>query len=176
MGMTSNSPYPKKLSKTAFIERFGSIYEHANWVAQRAYEQGVQPGITSNNLSQQMALIVDSANDVDQLELLRAHPDLAGKLAISDLSVASQNEQHGAGLDQCTPQEFEEFQHLNEAYAERFGFPFIFAVAGFQKSDILRAFRQRIHNNNEQEKLTALEQVHKIAANRLQQLGESQNE
>ncbi len=115
-----------------------------------------------------MAAIVEAAGHERQLALLRAHPELAGKLAIArDLTADSRIEQASARLDQCTLQEFARFQELNAAYNAWFGFPFIIAVRGLQRADILAAFERRIGNDKAAEFREALDQVHKIARLRL---------
>ena len=148
------------MTKDGFVARYGSIYEHAPWVAEKAWGQrGV--------IAAKMAKIVDQSGPEAQLTLLRAHPDLAGKLA---MTAASVSEQSGAGLDQCTPQEFAEFTDLNTAYKAKFGFPFILAVKGKLRLEILETFRSRIHNDAKTEFATALAQVHQIARLRLDAL------
>lgn len=147
------------MTKDEFVARYGGIYEHSPWVAEKAW--GLRGVIATK-----MARIVDNAGPEAQLALLRAHPDLAGKLAMTEASVS---EQAGAGLDQCTPQEFAEFTALNDRYKSRFGFPFILAVRGLDRHEILENFRARIGNDRETEFATALAQVHKIARLRLQQ-------
>ncbi|MDP5340266.1 MAG: 2-oxo-4-hydroxy-4-carboxy-5-ureidoimidazoline decarboxylase [Litorivicinaceae bacterium] len=163
------TPYPMALSRNAFIDRFGSIYEHAVWVAEAVFEV-VEPGVSAEQLASQMQVCVDAASAEVQLALLRAHPDLAGRLALASLTRHSQDEQKGAGLDQCTPEELAEFQQLNAQYLETFGFPFIFAVRGFHRTDILAAFRQRVRHDQDTEFQTALNQVHRIARLRLEAL------
>ena len=117
-----------------------------------------------------MAAVVNGAVDGDKLTLLRAHPDLAGKLAVAELTDSSQNEQTGAGLDQCTPDELARFTQLNDDYKKKFGFPFIFAVKGFHRTDILNAFERRVKNDVETEFNEAINQVHRIAKLRLEAL------
>lgn len=163
------TPYPIALSRDAFIDRFGSMYEHAHWVADEVFDT-VEPGVSAEQLATQMQAVVDAAPVTQQLALLRAHPDLAGRLALASLTTHSQEEQTGAGLDQCTPEELAEFQQLNAQYLETFGFPFIFAVRGFHRTDILAAFRQRVRHDRETEFQTALNQVHRIARLRLEAL------
>ncbi|MFQ5567816.1 MAG: 2-oxo-4-hydroxy-4-carboxy-5-ureidoimidazoline decarboxylase, partial [Paracoccaceae bacterium] len=120
-----------------------------------------------------MAARVEAAGLAAQLALLRAHPDLAGKLAVrGELTPESTSEQAGAGLDRCSANEFEEFQHLNDAYKARFGFPFILAVKGHDRAAILDAFRRRAGNGRATELREALDQVHRIARLRLQALAE----
>jgi OHCU decarboxylase len=105
-----------------------------------------------------------------KLQLIRNHPDLAGRVAIADLTAASRSEQTGAGLDRCTPDEFRRFQELNTAYKEKFAFPFILAVAGMNRAEILAAFESRVGNDREGEFRTALEQIDRIARIRLEGL------
>lgn len=161
------------MDKTAFMARYGGIYEHAPWVADAAWEQGMD-GSEPLAMIDPMRLIVDRAGRDRQLTLLRAHPDLAGKLALAkDLTAESAAEQAGAGLDQCSPDELAEFQSLNDAYKDCFRFPFILAVKGHDRSSILQAFRKRLQNSPMREFRAALEQVHLIAKYRLKALTES---
>ena len=102
------------------------------------------------------------------LDLINAHPDLAGKAAIAgELTEASTSEQAGAGIHECTEEEFARFTELNEAYKDKFQFPFIMAVKGSNRHQIIAAFEQRIHNSPEQEFITALQEINKIALFRL---------
>ena len=113
--------------------------------------------------------IIEAAGEAPQLTLLRAHPDLAGKLAKSgELTAESTSEQAGAGLDECTPEEFAEFTHLNDTYKAKFGFPYILAVKGRHRVEILDNFRSRVDNSTTQEFREALDQVHQIARLRLE--------
>ena len=147
-----------------FIARYGGIYEHSPWGAQQAWKTME----TGADLAAVMRKIVDEAGPERQLALLRAHPDLAGKAALSGaLTADSTAEQQSAGLDHCSPAEFEELQHLNEQYHRKFGFPFIIAVRGLTRTDILRNFRARVKHSPADEFQTALIQVHKIAKLRL---------
>jgi OHCU decarboxylase len=118
-----------------------------------------------------MARVVETVGRDRQLALLRAHPDLAGRLAVAGgLTASSSAEQASAGLDRCTPAEFARFQALNAAYREKFGFPFIMAVRGRSRTEILAAFERRVANDAETEFATALAEVHKIALLRLREL------
>ena len=150
-----------------FIAVFGSVYEHSPWVAEAVYPSLI-PGSDAASMAEQMRSVVDIASDKLQLELLRAHPDLAGQLSLAELTESSRSEQTGAGLDRCTPEELSEFQALNTAYIEKFGFPFIFAVKGYHRTDILEAFRVRVTHSREAELKTAIEQIHRIAKLRLE--------
>ena len=123
-------------------------------------------------MAEQMRSVVNAASDKLKLDLLRAHPDLAGRLSLAELTESSRSEQTGAGLDRCTPEELSEFQALNTAYIEKFGFPFIFAVKGYHRTDILEAFRVRVNHSREREFKTAIEQVHRIARLRLETIAD----
>ena len=164
------SPRPSTLDRAAFVEAYGGIYEHSPWVAETVFDGGLGAGDDEAGvLAGRMAQIVDAADDAAKLALLRAHPELAGRLAVSgELTAESTAEQASAGLDRCTPEEFAEFHALNERYNTRFGFPFIIAVRGLSRQDILSAFRSRADNDRETEFATALQQVHRIARLRLE--------
>ena len=168
-------PTPHELSRTAFIATFGGIYEHSPWVAETLYDQGLsRDDGDPAKLAERMAAIVDAAGDERQMALLCSHPELAGKLAISgSLTAESTAEQASAQLDQCSDEEFAEFQNLNQRYHETFGHPFIIAVRGLDRAKILAAFRKRVNNSPHVEFLTALAEVHKIAKLRLDLLAAS---
>jgi 2-oxo-4-hydroxy-4-carboxy-5-ureidoimidazoline decarboxylase len=159
---------PSSLSHAEFLARFGPVYEASPWVA-----EGVWPAVEAAELDDLAALAealraeVDAAPREMQLALIRAHPELASRARMADASV---KEQSGAGLDQCSPAEFEAFQRLNAAYNAQFGFPFIVAVKGLTRADILRAFEARLANEPETEFATAIAQIHRIAGFRLAEL------
>ena len=158
---------PSTLDRADFVARFGSIYEHSPWVAETVWDSGRVPD-DAEALAETMAAVVEQAGEAAQLALLRAHPDLAGKLAAAGvLSPESTAEQAGAGLDRCTPEAFLEFRRLNEAYKARFGFPFIVAVRDRDRAEILELFRDRLQNDAATEFREALNQVHRIALHRL---------
>jgi len=126
------------------------------------------------NVGNLRSAVVETAGDQRQLDLLRAHPDLAGKLALDGgLTKESTSEQAGAGLDQCTPDEFARFKSLNDVYTAKFGFPFILAVAGYGRHEILEIFERRVGNDVAIEMREALDQVHRIALFRLIGLAEN---
>ena len=162
----------EKLNQAEIIDLLGSIYEHSPWVAEILFSQG----ITSQDndidfLAERMRKIVDASNEKIKLNLLQAHPELAGKLAISgNLTKDSTAEQASAGLDKCSKEEFAEFNKLNFEYTKKFGHPFIIAVKGLARSEILTSFKQRINNDGQKELETALAEVHKIALLRLKAL------
>jgi OHCU decarboxylase len=155
------------VDKQAFIARYGSVYEHSPWVAEQAAE--VADGVVDvKELARLMAECVDNADAKQQLALIRAHPDLAGRAQIAGaLTAASTAEQASAGLDQCSKVEYEKFQALNDAYRQKFGFPFVMAVRGCTRQDILDAFSRRLQNDYDLEFETALLEIHKIARLRL---------
>ncbi len=158
------------MSREAFVARFGGVYEHSPWVAERAFDSGLGSGDDGPaGLSTRMRGIVEAAGEAAWLTLLRAHPELAGKLAVAGgLTKDSASEQSSAGLDKCTEAEFRRFHELNKVYHDRFGFPFIIAVRGLTRHMILAAFEKRVHHTREAEIRTALGQVHKIARLRLE--------
>ena len=168
-------PAPHELSRTAFIATFGGIYEHSPWVAETLYDQGLsEDDGDPTRLAMRMAAIVDMAGDERQMVLLCSHPELAGKLAISgSLTAESTAEQASARLDQCSDEEFAEFQKLNQRYHKTFGHPFIIAVRGLDRAKILAAFRKRANHSAQVEFRTAIAEVHKIAKLRLDQLATS---
>ena len=152
------------MTKAEFLARFGPVYEASPWVA-----EGVRAGPPDDlaGLAVAMAAVVDAAPREAKLALIRAHPELASRTRMADASV---KEQSGAGLDQCSPAEFEAFLRLNAAYNARFGFPFIFAVKGAARADILAAFEARLANDPDAEFATAIAQIHRIAGFRLADL------
>lgn len=154
-----------------FVARFGGIYEHSAWVAERA-EEHVSDRASVDELSRVMADCVDNASPERQLDLIRAHPDLAGKAQISgELTVDSTSEQASAGLDQCSAEEYRQIQESNERYKEKFGFPFVMAVRDSNREAILARFTQRLNNSYEEEFETAIIEIHKIARLRLEAMG-----
>ncbi len=163
-----------EMDRDSFVSRFGGVYEHAPWVAERCFDTGGHlKAQRPSDLAGPFALVVEAAGPEPQMLLLRAHPDLAGKLARrGELTADSRSEQAGAGLDRLSDAEFEEFTRLNTAYRDRFGFPFILAVRGLDKDAILADFRQRLKNDVATEFRTALDQVHRIARLRLEAMEE----
>ena len=172
MPHTYSQSIPSSLPRDAFVETFGPVYEHSPWIAEQAWDSGLTDAQdTVEGLHKTLAAIVNAADDDAKLALLRAHPDLAGKLAVQgELTVQSSSEQAGAGLDLCTAEEFAEFQDLNDRYKSGFGFPYILAVSGRGRVEILDDFRSRINNSPDVEFAEALKQVHRIALIRLNQI------
>ena len=157
-----------------FVKRYGGIYEHSSWVAERVNLLLEDATPNTELLVRLMADCVDNASVDTQLELIRAHPDLAGKAQVAgELTADSTEEQSKAGLDQCTADEFEKFQSLNISYKEKFDFPFIMAVRESKRSEILDAFASRLDNDYSEEFENALQEIHKIARLRLTALEKS---
>ncbi len=154
-----------KLGKTEFISTFGNIFEKTEWIAEKCYES--KPYNNLDELVLKMMEIFENTEKDKHLEILNAHPDLAIEKKLTD---DSKNEQKNASLNQCTNEEFLEFKNLNEKYKEKFGFPFIIAVKGKNKEEILNSFRQRITNNINLEFEEAKKQVKKIASFRLSEI------
>jgi 2-oxo-4-hydroxy-4-carboxy-5-ureidoimidazoline decarboxylase len=158
-----------RLQRARFVELFGGVFEHAPWVAEDAYPAG--PFATVEALHGAMVDAMRQAPREQQLALIRAHPDLAGHAAVrGGLSAASSAEQASAGLDQCTPAEFERFRALNVKYRRKFHFPFIMAVKAKSRDQILAAFERRLNNSTQVEFEEALDQIAEIARLRLADL------
>lgn len=168
--MSTLSNKPSQMSRDDFIQVFGGVYEHSAWVAEQLWDQGVTASHdNAETLASEMAKIVAAASPEAQLKLINAHPDLAGKASVrGELTVESTSEQAGAGLGDCTEEEFARFQEYNAAYTEKFGFPFIKAVRGSNRFEILKGFQDRLVNDVNTEFTTALQEIDKIAAFRLQ--------
>jgi 2-oxo-4-hydroxy-4-carboxy-5-ureidoimidazoline decarboxylase len=157
------------LSQTAFAARLGGIFEHSPWVAERAWQ--ARPFTSVQALHDAMMDVVNKATDVERLALISAHPELAGKEAArGTLTDASAQEQKGAGLDQCSAEELQRLRALNTAYRERFGFPFVIAVKGLSRYDIMNAVEKRLQNDSAVETATCLREIGKIARIRLDAL------
>ena len=161
---------PSQLGREAFVDRYGSVFEHSPWIAERAWEAEMGPANDSAiGLHFALRSQFRMASTQERLAVLRAHPDLAGKLAAARrLTAASSAEQASAGLDALTDAERETFTALNAAYVEKFGFPFIIAVRDHDKASILENFKARLANEAEAEFATACAQVERIALLRLQ--------
>ncbi|WLV24992.1 2-oxo-4-hydroxy-4-carboxy-5-ureidoimidazoline decarboxylase [Aciduricibacillus chroicocephali] len=151
-----------------FVDAIGSIWEHSPWVSEQAW--GKRPFSSVDELFNAMETEVDEAPMQKKLDLLNAHPDLGGRVKMTDESV---QEQKGAGLDQLSPEEHAEFLDLNKQYTEKFGFPFIIAVKGHNKDSIKAAMQERVKNDRDTELETALKEIYKIARFRLDDLVEA---
>jgi len=157
-----------KLTETEFTEVFGNIFENASWIAERLY--GQKSFENFDDLSKKMLSIFENSDNQSKLKIIKSHPDLANKIKIGSLTEDSNEEQSSAGLDKCTEEEFSEFKNLNLKYKNKFGFPFILAVKGKKKSEILINFKKRILSDKKIEFNEAIKQVHQIASLRLKEL------
>jgi len=149
-----------------FAEALHGMFEHSPWVAERVVDR--RPFASVLDLHAAMTSAVAAASSDEQLALIRAHPELAGRARVRDaLTAESAREQSGAGLDSCTPEEFSRLHELNRAYADKFGFPFIIAVRGHDRASIIDAFAKRMQNPLAAERQEALGQIGRIAFFRL---------
>ena len=163
---------PSAMDRARFVGRFGGVFEHSPWVADRAFDLELGPAHDSaTGLHSALCRVFRSASAEERLGVLTAHPDLAGKLAQAKrLTEDSSREQAGAGLDALTDAERAQFQQMNAAYVARQGFPFIIAVRDNTKASILTAFQARLSNDRATEFATACAQVERIAALRLKDM------
>ena len=153
------------LDRSGFVETIGWVFEHSPWVAERVWPS--RPFDNLDALHAAMTDQVERATFAEKLAILQSHPDLGTR---ARLSPASAGEQTGAGLDSLSPSEFEQLHRMNAAYRARFGFPFLLAVKGSTKHDVLRALEARIESTSEDEFREALRQVYRIARFRLEDL------
>ena len=157
--------------RDAFVALLDGTYEHSPWIAQRAWSR--RPFATLTALKQALADTVREADPAEQLGLIRAHPELAGKAMVSkSLTAESTNEQGRAGLTDCTPEEFARIQRLNADYNAKFGFPFILAVrgprgGGLSRHQIIDTFARRLGHHPDFERAECLRNIHRIAEIRL---------
>lgn len=149
--------------RDGFVDALGWVFEDSPWIAARAWER--RPFASLDALHMAMVHVVQQASSHEQLALLRAHPDLGTRVRMSN---ASSGEQRGAGLDRLTPGEYERLQRLNDEYRRRFTFPFLFAVRGSTKEDVLAALDARVGRSRDEELGEALRQVCRIARFRLE--------
>jgi len=151
------------MDQAEFVEKYADIFEHSPWVPERAFARG--PFADKASLHTAFVAVVDEAGEEAQLALIRAHPQLGAKIALTDASTA---EQQGAGLKSLTEQEFARFSGLNAAYNEKFGFPFVICVRRHTKTSILAAFAQRLTHDAATERAAALAEIAEIAKLRLE--------
>lgn len=157
------------LSRDEFIRIVGPVFEHSPWIAEATWPK--RPFASVETLHAALCETVRGAGEDKQLALIRAHPDLVGKLALAgQLTKESTGEQASAGLDRLTPQEVELFQQNNAAYKEKFGFPFVICARLNKKEAILNGFKVRLQNSRKQEIQAALGEIFKIAELRLRDL------
>jgi len=164
------SPRPSQLDAQAFLRHYGDVIEHSPWVTERAWQSGLTAADdTPQGLAETLGRVLREASAERQLDVIRAHPDLAGKAAVAgELTHNSTREQAGAGLDQCTPEELARFARLNADYQAKFGFPFVMAVKGSDRHAILAAFETRLPHPPAEERRIAIEQIARIARLRLE--------
>ena len=166
--MTTTSQL-NRLPAANFIKLLGGVYEHSEWVARSA--TAMRPFLDRADLVAKMRTMVDAASEDQKLTLIRAHPDLAGKVARAGaLTSESAREQGGLGLDCLSPPEYDEFNELNTRFRERFAFPFIICARLTTKKGILAAFHSRLENSRPEEMVEALRQIHEIARLRIEDL------
>jgi 2-oxo-4-hydroxy-4-carboxy-5-ureidoimidazoline decarboxylase len=149
-----------------FVANLGTVYEHSPWIAEAVWAE--RPFDSVDSLAVAMARVVAESGADRQLALIREHPELAGRaMARAELTADSANEQSGAGLTQCTPAELAELSALNARYRERFGFPFVLAVKGYDRTGIIAELARRLDNDRTVEFAESLRQIDKIARLRL---------
>lgn len=152
-----------QLSQTDFVHALGPAFEDTPHIAAQVWPQ--RPFASVADLHHKMVAIVQAMPPAEQLVLIKAHPDLGARVSMAEASVAEQSK---AGLNALSAEEYDRFQRLNDAYKDRFGFPFILAVAGHTKDSILANFTQRLENSLVEEQATALREIEKISRLRLE--------
>ena len=169
MESKTEAPSVRQLSampQEQFVSALDGVYEHSRWVAAAAWHK--RPFSDLDHLHRCLAEAVREAAREQQLALIRAHPELAGKAAIrGELTPESTREQSGAGLDRCSPEEFQRLTELNREYGAKFGFPFIIAVRGHTRDSIIASLAERLRRAPEEEFEEALRQIDAIALFRL---------
>ena len=155
--------------QTAFTEALADIFEHSPWIPSETWKAG--PFSSINDLHEKLCQTLDGSSDDQKLELIQAHPDLAGKLAVSgELTEFSTNEQQSAQLDKLTHDQFERISDLNERYKEKFQFPFIICIKEHTHASIFEHFEVRVNHDTKTELAAALHQICRIAWHRLNDL------
>lgn len=158
-----------QLDQSAFTSALADIFEHSPWIPEATWEQRSFQSI--DDLHTQLCKTLDAAGEDQKLELIRAHPDLAGKLAVAgELTDFSTAEQASAQLDKLTPEQFERMTNLNQAYKDKFGFPFIICVKEHTQASIFEHFEERVNHDAASELEAALFQIKRIAWHRLNDL------
>ncbi|MFT5343446.1 MAG: OHCU decarboxylase [Paracoccaceae bacterium] len=167
-----DAPRPSQMERDVFVASYGGIFEHSTWIAERAFDLELGAAHdTAGGLHNALARMFRSASEPERLGVLTAHPDLAGKLAQAKrLTAESTAEQADAGLDALTDEERAGFVARNDAYTEKFGFPFIIAVRDNTKASIMAAFQRRLENDRDTEFAEACRQVERIAELRLREV------
>jgi len=153
------------LDKSEFLSIFGNVFEKSKWISEKVFDK--KPFKNLESFASEIIGIYENSDNKIILEILNLHPELAAE---KKLTADSEVEQSKANLKQCTPEEFDEFKKLNIEYKKKFNFPFIIAVKGKNKNEILNYFRERIKNSLDEEFLEAKKQVKKIATFRLEEI------
>ena len=153
------------LDKSEFLSIFGNVFEKSKWISEKVFDK--KPFKNLESFVSEIIGIYENSDNKTILEILNLHPELAVE---KKLTVDSEIEQSKANLKQCTPEEFDEFKKLNLKYKKKFNFPFIIAVKGKNKNEILNYFRERIKNSLDEEFVQAKKQVKKIATFRLEEI------
>ena len=153
------------LNKSDFLTIFGNVFEKSEWISEKVFD--FRPFKNFEDLFSKIIGIYENSDKKIILKILNSHPELAIE---KKLTINSKNEQKNANLNQCTNDEYNEFKKLNIEYKKKFDFPFIIAVKGKNKDEILNYFRERIKNSLDEEFLEAKKQVKKIATFRLEEI------
>ena len=153
------------IEKSEFLSIFGNVFEKSKWISEKVFDQ--KPFKDLESFFSEIIGIYENSDDKTILEILNLHPELAVE---KKLTSNSEQEQSKANLKECTPEEFNEFKKLNIEYKKKFNFPFIIAVKGKNKNEILNYFRERIKNSLNEEFVEAKKQVKKIATFRLEEI------
>ncbi len=163
---------PSTLNRAEFQRVYGEIYENAPWISECVWEQTFGMGINDiHSLHERFVAVVEGAEERERIDLIRGHPELADRVALKEgLTSASQSEQEGAGLDNCSEAEFGKFRSLNAQYRTKFDFPFVIAVKGRSRNEILDVLEHRLMNERQAEIEGAIRQIHRIAYLRLIEL------
>lgn len=155
------------LDRAGFVAALGSVFEHSQWIAERAYE--ARPFESVDELHDAMLRVVQSASRDEQLGLIRAHPELAGRAMVrNEMTSDSTKEQSSAGLTGCSPEEYKRLVDLNARYNTKFGFPFILAVKGYDRAGVIAEFARRVERDVDTEFAESLKQIARITRFRLE--------
>ena len=161
----------QKMEGKKIINLLKGIYEHSAWVPEKLLSENISEIKTKEELELMMKKIVDNSTETEKLNLIKAHPELGKKLQKKEkLTKFSKEEQKSAGLDQCSDEEFEILTNLNNTYRSKFEFPFILAVKGLNKNQIIDNMKKRVNNSKSEEFETAINEIHKIAQLRIKDL------
>ena len=154
-----------ELTKNDFIDVFGNVFEKTYWIANKTFNS--KPFKSFDELLSIIMQNYENSSKEECLKIFNEHPELAVEKKLTE---DSQKEQTGASLNRCSNEEFNEFKNLNIEYKKKFGFPFIIAVKGKNKNEILNNFRERIKNETSKEFNEAKKQVKRIASFRLSEI------